>query len=45
MSHLPSKKHWEVLQQRADAYYSLRRAYNKFLIDKAKLVSKERENE
>ena len=42
MSKLPSKKHWEVLQERADKYYSLRRAYNKFIIDKAKLVSDER---
>ena len=46
MSHLPTKAHWDVVQRRADVYYSLRRAYNKFLIDKSKLINQERkENE
>ena len=44
MSHRPTKKHWDALQRRADEYYSLRRAYNKFLIDKAKLIALERKN-
>ena len=42
MSHRPTKAHWDLLQRRADEYYSLRRAYNKFLIDKSKLVNMER---
>jgi len=34
---------WDVFQQRADNYYSIRRAYNKFIIDKAKLTMMERD--
>ena len=46
MSKLPSKKDWANVRQRADTYYSLRRAYYQFLRDKAKLVAQERgENE
>jgi hypothetical protein len=37
------KDRWhEIFQARADTYYSLRRAYNKFVIDKAKLLQMER---
>ena len=42
-SHRPDKMHWKTLENRKDEYYSLRAAWNKFLIDKAKLISKERE--
>ena len=44
MSHRPTKMHWDTLLRRKDVYYSLRAAWNKFLIDKAKLISKERKN-
>ena len=46
MSHRPTKRHWQVLQERADKQYSLRVAMKDFLIAKAKLISEERkENE
>ena len=35
---------WDkIFQERADNYYSLRVTYNKFLIDKSKLMKLERE--